>query len=258
MRATKLKDKSPKNFLLDVGNTAVTYGLTEKNTLIRFGSEKIDNIPKILTECGKQNEINVVISSVVPKNTKYLVLKLSKFQRVHIKIVGKEIPLEIVSKYKNNNQLGIDRKVNIYGALKLFKPPFLIIDIGTGITIDYVSRRGVFEGGLIAPGPDIALKALLKRAALLPKTLSFPGKSKGLIGRSTHECITSGIIESYAAMIDGLIERYRKQFGIPIKSIITGGFSLCLKSRIRQADVVEPLLSIKSLILLFRDFLSSR
>lgn len=245
--------------LLDIGNTAVTYGVYRGRKLSAFGSILFDSIPYFIDKNHKSgmsvDNINIVISSVVPKNTDFLKTLISKKnpKKFKIWIAGGNLPIPIRHRYKPG-KLGTDRAVNIYGALRLYKPPLLILDYGTAITFDYVSRSGVFEGGMILPGPEIGFQALIKRAALLPKKARLPRKAASFIGRDTYECMRSGILEGYGALSDGLIERFRERYGKNLKVIATGGFASVLRPYTRLMDITDPKHSIKSLFTLFTDF----
>ncbi|MSR77695.1 MAG: type III pantothenate kinase [Candidatus Omnitrophica bacterium] len=237
---------------LDIGNTAVTYGISEKGRLKSFGSCLFFDIPKLIKICsrgGKTNEINVIISSVVPKNTHKIESILRNKKRIHLWIAGKNLSVPVKTKY-HPNQLGVDRLVNAYGGIRLYRLPLLIIDFGTAITFDYVSKSGVFEGGMIVPGPELSFQALIQKAALLPKKARLPHKSPSFLGRSTLDCLKSGILEGYGSMTDELVARFKKRFGANLKVIATGGFAKHLKPHIQSVDRIEPKLSIKSLLLL--------
>lgn len=242
--------------LIDSGNTAISYEIHQKGCPFKSGSIKIDAIPKLVRFClinGGNSNIYIVISSVVPKNIGIIKQAFFKVQPCKIWIAGKNLAVKINSKYRNYNQLGIDRKVNLYGAMKIYKPPFLVIDAGTGITVDYVSRKGVFEGGLIIPGPGIAFDALMAKTALLPKNLSFPTKSLTLTGKTTCDGMNSGILEGYGAMLDGLVTKYRKKYGKKIKTILTGGYAARIKPYARLVDIVNLRLGLKALHLLYKN-----
>ena len=139
----------------------------------------------------------------------------------------------------------------------MYQPPLLVIDYGTAITFDYISRGGIFEGGMIIPGPEIAFQSLIEKAALLPKKIRLPERSASFLGRSTYDCMASGILQGYGAMTEGLITRFKKRFGPRLKVIATGGFSSRLAGFTRSFDVLDPRHSIKSLRLIFDDLIQN-
>jgi type III pantothenate kinase len=242
--------------LLDIGNTSVTYGVHRKDRLTAFGSVLFDALPNKINKwlsSGGSSTINLIISSVVPKNTQKLKKMYGRKKNLRLYIAGQNLPVPIKHKYRHLNQLGIDRRVNVYGASRLYKLPLLVIDYGTAITFDYVSRKGVFEGGLIIPGPGLAFQALIQRAAQISDQLRLPAKAPHFLGRTTYDCISSGVLEGYGAMTDGLVQRFRKRLGKGLRVLATGGFTSHLKKHTRSFDIVDSKLSVKSLLLLYRD-----
>lgn len=243
--------------LFDIGNTALTYGVYEGGRLLSFGSVLHNNIPKLIKNClksGGNNNLNIIISSVVPKITRMIKKFVKNKKHLKLWVAGENLPIPIKHNYNNFKQLGVDRAVNLYGALRIHRPPMLIIDYGTAVTFDYLSAKGVFEGGMIIPGPEISFQALLERAALIPKSIRLPKKSSSFLGRTTYDCIRSGILEGYGAMTDGLIARFRKRFGKKLRVIATGGFVGHLAPYCQSLDIKDPKHSLKSLLILFKDY----
>ena len=213
---------------IDIGNTAATVGFYEGGRLMDFGSIYYNDIPKYASKwsrSGKNNHIDIVISSVFPEITSKVKKSLGSKIGQKIWVVGKDIPIKINHKYNDYNSLGCDRKVNAYGATRMYRLPMLVIDYGTAITFDYIDAKGVFQGGMIIPGPETAYRALGQRAALLPKNLRLPSKARSFLGKNTRECMESGILEGYGAMTDELILRFRKRYGKRLRVLATGGFA---------------------------------
>lgn len=193
----------------------------------------------------------MIIASVFPKITqKVRKIARQKLGRSHIWEVGQNLKPQISHNYKHINKLGSDRLINIYGAGRLYKPPLLILDFGTALTCDLVSKDGVFLGGLIVPGPEIAFNALWEKTALLPK-LPFPKGKVSFLGTDTREGMKSGILQGYGAMTDGLVERFKAKFGKKLRVIATGGLARTLRSYAPSINTVDPLLTLKSLYLAF-------
>lgn len=241
--------------LLDIGNTAATYGILEapSHKKMTFGSCQYNDIPKLINLCHKSGSLyssDVVISSVVPKITQKIA-KLTQGKACRLWVAGVNLPVPVKHRYPKNQKPGIDRLVCLYGAMKLHKAPLLVIDFGTAITFDYLSAKGIFEGGMIIPGPELSFQSLIQRAALISKKLRLPRKAASFIGRNTLECLNSGILEGYGAMTDGLIERFKAKYGKNLKVIATGGFASHLKPYTRHLKLVDPQLSVKSLALLW-------
>lgn len=189
---------------------------------------------------------NVIISSVVPKMTHNLTDVIRKRKVARVWVVGDNLKVKIEHKYININRLGSDRLINLYAGVRLFGKPLLIFDYGTAITCDYVSPRGIFLGGLIIPGPGISFEALVQKTALLPK-LKFPMDFKLSLGRDTVSGMKAGILQGYAAMTDGLIERFKKQYGKQLRVVATGGYAKTIARHARLIDVADPSLTLRGL-----------
>lgn len=243
--------------VLDIGNTSVTYGFFEQGKLLRFGSKLFVDIPHFIQNCFKSGgglRVDLVISSVVPKNTQKLLSIFGNKKGLRVWIAGKNLPISIKHRY-SPGQLGMDRIINVFGALRLYSPPpFLIIDYGTAITLDYVSQKGVLEGGMIIPGPQIAFQSLVEQAALLPKKARLPQAAASFLGHNTYECMKTGILHGFGALTDGLVGRFKARYGSHLKVIATGGFAQHLKPYSKTLRRIDPKLSVKSLYLLFQEF----
>lgn len=242
--------------LLDAGNTSVTCGKYHGGRMLVQKSLDHDTVPEYVInthKSGRNNDTEVILSSVVPSFTSLLKKRLRSVRGLRLRIAGVDLPVHVKHKYKNQYKLGIDRLVNIYGALRIYHPPMLVIDFGTAIKADYISARGVFEGGMILPGPELSFQALLGRAARLPKKARLPRKAGPFLGRTTLSCMQSGIMQGYGAMTDGLIERFRARHGRELRVLLTGGFARHLKPVMTsRGTLVDPAHSMKSLLLLFK------
>lgn len=241
---------------IDVGNTSVAYAIYKGRRRLRSGYAVSDGIPGLIQKLFRNiysiPSVDIVISSVVPKNTR-IIRNLSRRRKgVRLWEVGRNLKVPIKHKYNNIKKLGSDRLIAAYGVMKIYSPPLILLDFGTALTCDYVSKKGIFEGGLIIPGPEISLQALSSRAALLPK-LKFPHRAPSLIGRDTVTCMKSGILHGFGAMADGLVHRLKRRFGRHCRVIATGGLASTLAAYSSQIEVVDPLLILKSLARLFRD-----
>lgn len=245
--------------LLDIGNTAATYGVFQGRRFLQTGSCLYSDIPKLASIClksgVKKHDFSIALSSVVPKVTQ----KLASFCRkkgVKLWVAGQNLPIRLKHPYPKTQKPGIDRLVCLYGANKIYKAPLLVIDFGTAITFDYLSKRGIFEGGMIVPGPELSFQTLVQRAALIPKNLRLPRRASSFLGSNTLECLSSGVLEGYGAMTDGLIERFRARYGKNLKVIATGGFAGHLKNYSHHLKTLDPLLCLRSLHLLLQNHFS--
>lgn len=243
--------------LFDIGNTAITYGLYGGGRFKVVGSALIGDIPKIIQKWSKSGWLSkydkVVISSVVPQKTAILEKSFKRIKGLRVYVLGRNLKVPLKHNYKNYKKLGQDRIVNLYGAARIYKLPVVVFDYGTAVKADYLDKKGVFQGGMIIPGPEVSFQALIERAALLPKKERLPKKAGAFLGRSTEECLSTGILQGYGAMTDGLIARFKAFYGKDLRVIATGGFAEHLKPYVKSFDVYDPMHSLKSLLVLAKD-----
>ena len=241
---------------IDLGNSSTSYGMFKGRRLVDSGYLNSNNIPllisKIRTYSIHNPNISVIISSVVPLLSLKLIKSLKKITpKTSIYLIGREVRPKVRMKY-NPKLLGADRLVNGYGALRKKNLPLLVIDYGTAITFDYVSKRGIFEGGLIVPGIDISAKALQVSTALLPK-IKVTDSPQGLAARNTKAAMVLGLLNGFGALSDGLIERFKTKYGKNLTVIATGGFARKIAAYAHRLDYVDPLHTLRSLELIYRN-----
>jgi len=244
---------------IDIGNTNINCGLFKGQRLLhrffyptRLVPDSIKNhkfiLKKNLSKVDLRSISCVIVCSVVPSKTSILKEAISHLVNAKILVLGKDIIVPIKNLYKDPQKVGQDRLVNAYAGLKLFGPALILIDFGTAITFDIVSKKGQYLGGMIFPGLGISLKALSENTALLPLLKKdFP---KVLIGTDTQESLLSGVIFGTAEMTDGLIERIQRRYR-GFKVIATGGDAGYISRFCKKIDVVDPVLTLKGIMLVF-------
>jgi type III pantothenate kinase len=236
--------------LIDIGNTNINFASTKNGNIVRvytLPTDKIDKkaIKKIIKFHLKKD---ILICSVVPQLTK-MFKDLGAKLGVKIKVAGKDIPIPIKCLY-NKKQVGMDRLVGAFAARSIYPQPRLIIDFGTAITFDFLSKKGVYLGGLILPGIGSSLK-VLSSCALLPEKINLKRTQK-IIPKNTEESISKGVEEGFSAMINSLVKRYKLILKLSYKEIpiVTGGAASLIMSRLNFSYIYEPLLVLKGLAIL--------
>jgi type III pantothenate kinase len=145
----------------------------------------------------------------------------------------------------NPHELGADRIANAVAAHRRHGGPCIVVDFGTATTFDAISEAGEYLGGVIAPGIETSLDALAARAARLVKVdLVAPAR---VIGKSTVECMRSGVVYGTVAMVDGVVERIKDELGPDALVIATGGLAEMVCRHSVQIDENEPLLTLEGL-----------
>ena len=246
---------------VDIGNTNVTIGLYDGDTLNT--TWRISSItPKTMDECrmafqdlfsgAKLDPTHcrgIVICSVVPRLTQAVSQALQQLTRITPKIIGQDIIIPITNQYKDPSQVGQDRLVNAFSAWTRYGGPLIIVDFGTAITIDVVTRDRKYLGGVIAPGVEISLDALSQRTALLPRIeLEFQEK---VLGQTTTESIRSGLLHGFGSLCDGLVQRLKAECAPNAKVIATGGYAKMISTYCKTIDCVNAELTMDGLKLLW-------
>ena len=232
---------------IDIGNTNITVGSFDGPKLVK--KEKIPTPAySLYKKIARHPADEVIISSVAPLALARLVCELNRTSRRKVTILGKDIKVPVKNLYRNKNEVGQDRLVNAFGALAIYGAPAVIIDFGTAITFDIISKNGSYLGGLILPGIEMGLRSLYEKTALLPRVELKPAKC--IIGRDTVDSMRGGILFGYGAMCDGLISQYRALLGRSIKVIATGGNANLIKRYAKSIQIVDEDLTLKSLALI--------
>jgi len=147
--------------------------------------------------------------------------------------------------------LGADRLVNAYAASILYGTPAIVVDVGTGATIDAVSKHGVFEGGIIFPGIFVCADVLHTHTAQLPRVV--PKQPEKLVGKNTEECMQSGL---YHQCLGGIVHAVEAMKQLPHYAhayvILTGGYSTMFKHE-PLFNACDPLLTLKGLTLMVKN-----
>lgn len=151
--------------------------------------------------------------------------------------------------YDNPRDVGADRIANAVGALQLADPPLVVVDFsGTATVIDAISAKGEYLGGLISPGIEVGLDALVGKAALLRSVEIVEPRS--VIGRSTVESIQSGVVHGIGAMVDGVVARIVAEIG-DSEVVATGSLAELMSPFTTSIRHVEPWLTLQGLRAIF-------
>ena len=247
---------------IDIGNTNIVIGVIEDDVIrfeariatdqVRTSDQYGVEIKNVLEAYGvSKDEIeDCIISSVVPP-------VFNSVKTGVIKVIGKQ-PMVVGPGLKTGlnvnvdvpSQVGSDRIVIAVAALAEYKPPLVLMDLGTATTIEVVEPGNMYLGGIIFPGVKISLDALTSRAAQLPG-ISLD-KPKNIIGRNTVDCMRSGMMYGTAAMIDGIVERIEEELGHKSTLIATGGLAQFITPLCKHDIILERDLLLKGLNIIYK------
>jgi type III pantothenate kinase len=200
----------------------------------------------------------VIIGTVVPRALHNLQVLAKKYFGVDALVAGQgrvDWPMQLDVDEPHN--VGADRSLNAIAAHAKYPGDLIVVDFGTATTFDFVDSHGAYKGGIIAPGLNLSLDALVNAAAKLPRIAIEEPASNSVIGRTTADQMITGIYWGYVSMIEGLLRRLKEEIGGPVTVIGTGGLAALFDKRTDVFDAVEPDLTIQGLSLLYETIASN-
>ncbi len=193
----------------------------------------------------------VIIATVVPRALHNLQVLADKYFKTPALIAGQgSVEWGIELDVAEPASVGADRVVNAIAAHHLYVGDLIVIDFGTATTFDVVDYRGAYKGGIIAPGINLSLDALVAAAAKLPKIAIAPPQDRSVIGRTTEAQMHIGVFWGYVAMMEGLVARMRAEIGRPTRVISTGGLAVLFNDNSDIFDAIAPDLTVQGLALM--------
>jgi type III pantothenate kinase len=194
----------------------------------------------------------VIVATVVPRARHNLEVLAEKYFGVKALIAGRA-PVEfgVAIDLPQPEAVGADRVINAIAAHEAHPGDLIVIDFGTATTFDVVDYSGTYKGGVIAPGINLSLDALVAAAAKLPRIAIEAPEGGTVIGRSTEEAMHSGIYWGYVSMLEGMVARIAKEIGRQARVIATGGLATLFDKHSDVFDAVEPDLTITGLAILY-------
>src|SRR3954468_24940739 len=214
---------------IDAGNTNVVFALIDGGAIKarwriatdprRTADEYAVWLHQLLELEGyaKSDVDGVIIGTVVPRSLHNLEVLSEKYFRTAPVVAGQGAaawPLELDVDEPQN--VGADRALNVIAAHTKYKGELILIDFGTATTFDVVSASGAYTGGIITPGINLSLDALVSAAAKLPRIAIEAPQGNSVIGRTTQSQMLIGIYWGYVAMLEGLTERIKRELDRPV------------------------------------------
>lgn len=191
-----------------------------------------------------------IIANVVPEASFNLIGLCRRYFASEPVIVGRPncrlgIGIDVDMPAQN---VGADRIANAVAAQDRYQVPLMVVDFGTSTNFDIVDKNGNYCGGVLAPGPNLAVLALEMAAAQLPRvSIERPPT---VVGRSTVPAMQSGVFWGYVGLVEGLVRRIREERGEPMGVIATGGLAALFSAQIAVIDKVDPDLTLWGLRLI--------
>ena len=247
---------------IDVGNTNIVMGVLDQDKIVghwRVRTEKdatSDELGILICNLFQTSKISmhgiddIIISCVVPPLLNALEGLSKRYFNLKPMVVGRGLKTGMPIKYDNPKEVGADRIVNSVAAYEKYKCCLIIVDFGTATTFDCVSEDGAWIGGAISPGVFISSEALFSKASKLPRVEIFSGP-KSVIAKDTISAMNVGIVYGYAGLVDGIVNRIKKEMGHEVKVIATGGIASLIAKEAETIDVIDENLTLEGLKILY-------
>ena len=247
--------------VIDVGNTNVVLGVYDGEELVHdwrirtVVDHTVDEYGMLIYNLYKTSRISsqkiqdIIISCVVPPMLNILDPVCQKYFKLKPLIIGPGVKTGMPIFYDNPREVGADRIVNAVAAFEKYKRDMIIVDFGTATTFDYVSAKGEYMGGCIAPGIMISSEALFERAAKLPR-VEF-SKPKSIVAKDTVSSMQAGIMYGYAGLVDGICDRIKTEVKSDPMVIATGGLAKVVAPETKSITVVDDMLTLEGLRIIY-------
>nr|WP_294846341.1 type III pantothenate kinase [uncultured Sphingomonas sp.] len=248
---------------IDVGNTNLVFALVDGREIQtrwriatdprRTGDEYAVWLHQLMELEGysRDDVTQVIIGTVVPRALHNLDVLSQKYFNVTPLVAGQgraawPIKLDV----PDPSSVGADRVINAIAAHAIHSGDLIVIDFGTATTFDVIGFGGAYKGGIISPGINLSLDALVNATAKLPRIAIAAPADENVIGRTTESQMLIGVYWGYVAMIEGLVARLKAEIGRPTKVVATGGLAILFDKHTEAFDAIEDDLTIQGLAML--------
>jgi type III pantothenate kinase len=195
----------------------------------------------------------IVIGSVVPRADHNLTVLAQKYFGIDPVFAGQgKAAWQFEIDVEQPSSLGADRALNCIAAHEIFGGDMIVVDFGTATKFEAVDFNGAYKGGIIAPGINLSLDALVGNTAKLPRIAIRAPESDSVIGRNTEDQMLIGVYWGYVAMLEGLVAKMKAEIGRPAKVVATGGLAILFDERTDIFDHVDAELTLRGLALIAR------
>jgi type III pantothenate kinase len=247
--------------VFDVGNTNIVLGIYKDDVLVTHWRVMTDRdkttdeygmlLQSLIASRGiaREDIKAIIISCVVPPVVPTLAMMCKSYFHIEPLFVGPDIKLGMPIQYDNPREVGADRIVNAVAAYAKYNRSLIVIDFGTATTFDYISSEGEYRGGAIAPGISISSEALFQKASKLPR-VEFINPQR-VVGKDTVSSMQSGLVYGYIGLVDGLVNRMKKEVLSNPHVVATGGLAPLISAHSETIDEVDELLTLKGLKIIY-------
>lgn len=230
--------------LIDISNSFTKLALADDTHLLHRKklATSLLTIASLRKLVGRWKFSRVVLCSVVPSKNEVII---QAFPQPCL-FLSHKIDLGIGIDYPRPASIGADRLANAVAAAHLYGAPAVVVDFGTAVTFDILSREKNYLGGVIAPGLEVMTHYLHDRTALLPRIDLLEPISA--IGRTTRDAMQAGAVHGYRGLVKEILEQIRTELGAKKLHIVaTGGYASLIAARLPVLKIVHPDLTLEGL-----------
>lgn len=218
---------------LNIGNTHILLGVWQQDQLLfratlsaetsRSTDEYAIQLLSLFSLHGLRPDQleGAILSSVVPSLTARLRQAVQQLCQLRVMTVGPGLKSGLAIRIDNPAQLGSELVCAAIGALETFQPPLVVVTMDTAISMMAIDARRQLLGGVILPGPEVSLEALIRRTAQLPQ-VDLEAAPAGVIGTNTTLSLQAGAVLGTATLLDGMLARFSAEMGGPVTAVCTG------------------------------------
>lgn len=244
---------------VDIGNTNIVFGIySDGNWKHHWRIQTVhkrmpDEYAVLFRELLREADLGfdhfdqAIIGSVVPQLTRGIRDMIASRSASPPLIVSTNIDTAIEIRTDHPDRVGSDLIADAVAAYDRFQSDCIVVDFGTATTVTAVSKPGVLLGTAIGAGLNVTIDALVNSTAQLPHIELAPPPS--VIGKNTVHSMQSGLVLGYVCMIEGLLDRMKKELN-DAKVVATGGLSSIIAPLTDRFDLIDPWLTLDGLRLI--------
>jgi type III pantothenate kinase len=246
---------------IDIGNTNIVLGIYDGQKLVTHWrlltqpERTADEYSVTISHLAAAKNIGcdridaIIVSCVVPPMTSMIQELGERLFGVTPLVIGPGVKTGMPILYDSPKEVGADRICNGVAAYERYHDCSIVVDFGTATTFDFISKKGEYVGGCIAPGLLISVEALFQRASKLPRVEIV--KPKEIVGKNPVHSIQAGVFYGYVGLVDGIVERIQKENRVQAKVIATGGLARVIAPECSRIDDIDEFLTLDGLRIIY-------
>ncbi len=242
---------------IDVGNTDTVIGLFDDGELVQHWRVQTEPerradeygvlVWSLFHAAGMEvpRVSDIVVACVVPPLTTVIEGVCRDYFDAEPLVIGPGVKTGMPILYENPREVGADRVCNAVAAYERTNAATIVVDFGTATTFDYITPKGEYLGGVIAPGIGISLDALYARTAKLPRVELV--RPPTVVGRNTTGAIQAGVVYGYVELVDGIVGHIQRDENVEARVLATGGHASLIAPESKTIEDVDEFLTLEGL-----------